>query len=348
MNQNIAMNRSDFTYHLPPELIASEALPQRSASRLLHVAADGLLHRQMLELPDLLRAGDLLVFNDTRVIKARLYGQKATGGRVELLIERLLNERLVLAQMAASKKPQPGALIQVADGRFEYLGRQGDLFELRWLGQGSVLELLERHGELPLPHYFGRAARADDDSRYQSIFAKDPGAVAAPTASLHFDEALLAELQAKGVATTTVTLHVGAGTFQPVRVEKLAEHQMHAERFRVTPEAAAALAATRAHGGRVVAVGTTVARALESAFGADGNLAFQEGDTRLFITPGYRFKAVDVLLTNFHLPESTLLMLVSAFGGVQRLRDAYTAAIAARYRFYSYGDAMLIEPECFA
>ena len=335
------MNRSDFT----PHLIASEALEPRSASRLLHLAADGFHHRQMAGLPQLLTAGDLLVFNDTRVIKARLHGHKATGGKVELLIERVLGEREVLAQMGVSKKPAVGARIAIADGDFELLGRDDDLFRLRWLGEGTVWQLMERAGTLPLPHYFGREARPEDDARYQSLFAANPGAVAAPTASLHFDEPLLAALAAAGVRTATVTLHVGAGTFQPVRVEDLSQHRMHAERFAVPPATAEAIAATRAAGRKVVAVGTTVARALESAYGPNGELERAEGETRLFITPGYRFRAVDWLLTNFHLPESTLLMLVSAFGGHARLKAAYAEAVAAQYRFYSYGDAMLIEPE---
>ncbi len=339
------MRRSDFSYTLPPELIAREAIEPRSAARLMHLAADGIHHRGISELPQLLRPNDLLVFNDTRVIKARLHGSKPTGGKVELLIERVISDTEVLAQMGVSKKPKPGGLIELFGGSFELLSREDDLFRLRWLGEGSVWQLMEQHGELPLPHYFERAARADDELRYQSLFADKPGAVAAPTASLHFDATLLAALAARSIQTATITLHVGAGTFQPVRVEDLSAHQMHAERFSVPAETSQKIAETRAQGGRVVAVGTTVARALESAAAAgDTSRLWPTGETRLFITPGYQFKMVDLLLTNFHLPESTLLMLVSAFGGYARLQQAYQEAIASRYRFFSYGDAMLIGP----
>lgn len=339
------MKRSDFTYHLPPELIASHPVTPRSASRLLHVAADGLHDLAIRDLPSLLRAGDLIVFNDTKVIKARLIGAKPTGGRAEVLVERVISDTEVLAQLGVSKKPQAGGEIIVADGRFVLLGRDDDLFHLRWDGPGTVWDLMERAGALPLPPYIERTPDAEDETRYQTVFADKPGAVAAPTASLHFDEALLAALAAHGVLSAKVTLHVGAGTFQPLRVENLEEHVMHAERYEVPAATAAAIAATRQRGGRVVAVGTTVARALESAF-ADGGAP--TGDTRLFITPGYQFRAVDLLLTNTHLPESTLLMLVCAFGGYERLMGAYRHAVAERYRFFSYGDAMLIEPQAFA
>ena len=335
------MKRSAFTYHLPPELIAKHPLTPRSASRLLHVATDRLHDRAMRDLPGLLGANDLLVFNDTRVIKARLIGAKPTGGRCEVMVERVLSDTEVLAQLGVSKKPAVGGQILVADGAFKLLGREDDLFHLRWQGEDSVWSLMERAGQLPLPPYFERAPEADDETRYQTLWADKPGAVAAPTASLHFDEPLLAALAGRGVRTTMVTLHVGAGTFQPVRVDDLADHLMHAERYAVPESTQQALAETKRAGGRVVAVGTTVCRALES-WAASGAA---EGDTRLFITPGYRFRAIDALLTNFHLPESTLLMLVSAFGGLDRLRAAYAHAIAARYRFFSYGDAMLIEPE---
>lgn len=366
------MKRSDFTYELPPELIAKHPVTPRSASRLLHVAADGLHDRRTTELPALLNPGDLIVFNDTKVIKARLLGAKPTGGRAEVLIERVLSDTEVLAQLGVSKKPKPGGWILVGEGHFTMLGRgsvlpgtssaeaahaaapaptvpdtvspprrEDDLFHLRWDGPGTVWQLMEQLGELPLPPYFERTPELEDETRYQTVFADKPGAVAAPTASLHFDEALLAALAARGISTAKVTLHVGAGTFQPLRVEDVKDHVMHAERYEVPGETAAAIAATRAAGGRVVAVGTTVARALESAF-ADGGAA--AGETRLFITPGYRFRAVDVLLTNTHLPESTLLMLVCAFGGYERLLAAYRHAVAERYRFFSYGDAMLIEP----
>ena len=336
------MKRSDFTYDLPPELIASHPVTPRSASRLLHVAADGLKDLFIRDLPDLLQADDLIVFNDTKVIKARLLGAKPTGGRAEVLVERVLADDEVLAQLGVSKKPAIGGEILVADGRFVLLGREGDLFHLRWAGPGTVWSLMERAGALPLPPYIERTPDREDETRYQTVFAEKPGAVAAPTASLHFDEALLAALAARGVRSARVTLHVGAGTFQPLRVENLEDHVMHAERYEVPTETAAAIAATRAAGGRVLAVGTTVTRALESAF-ADGGV--MSGDTRLFITPGYRFRAVDLLLTNTHLPESTLLMLVCAFGGYERLMAAYRHAVAERYRFFSYGDAMLIEPQ---
>lgn len=337
------MKRSDFTYHLPPELIASHPVTPRSASRLLHVASGDRLHDlAILDLPSLLRADDLIVFNDTKVIKARLLGAKPTGGRAEVLVERVVSDTEVLAQLGVSKKPQVGGEIIVADGRFVLLGRDDDLFHLRWDGPDTVWALMERAGALPLPPYIERTPDAEDETRYQTVFADKPGAVAAPTASLHFDEALLAALAARGVGSAKVTLHVGAGTFQPLRVENLEDHVMHAERYEVPVGTAAAIAETRARGGRVVAVGTTVCRALESAFADGGKPA---GDTRLFITPGYRFRAVDLLLTNTHLPESTLLMLVCAFGGYERLMAAYGHAVAERYRFFSYGDAMLIEPE---
>lgn len=335
------MKRSDFTYELPPELIAKHPVTPRSASRLLHVAADGLHDRLTVDLPQLLNPGDLIVFNDTKVIKARLIGAKPTGGRAEVLIERVLSDTEVFAQLGVSKKPKPGGWIVVGEGHFTLLGREDDLFHLRWDGPGTVWQLMEREGALPLPPYFERTPELEDETRYQTVFADKPGAVAAPTASLHFDEVLLAALAARGVQTAKVTLHVGAGTFQPLRVDDVKDHVMHAERYEVPGETAAAIATTRAGGGRVVAVGTTVARALESAF-ADGGAA--AGETRLFITPGYRFRAVDVLLTNTHLPESTLLMLVCAFGGYERLLAAYRHAVAERYRFFSYGDAMLIEP----
>ncbi len=335
------MKRSDFTYHLPQELIASHPVMPRSASRLLHVATDGLHDRQMLDLPMLLAPSDLIVFNDTKVIKARLIGAKPTGGRAEVLVERVLSDTEVLAQLGASKKPKVGGEIIIADGRLVMVGRDDDLFHLRWDGPGTVWSLMERAGALPLPPYIERAPDAEDETRYQTVFADKPGAVAAPTASLHFDEALLAALAVRGVRSAKLTLHVGAGTFQPLRVENLEDHVMHAEHYEVPAATAAAIAATRAAGRRVIAVGTTVARALESALAEGGK---PSGDTRLFITPGYRFRAVDLLLTNTHLPESTLLMLVCAFGGYERLMAAYRHAVAQRYRFFSYGDAMLIEP----
>lgn len=338
------MRRQDFHYQLPPARIARDPIEPRSAARLLHLAGEGIRDRVMLDLPGLMTPGDLLVFNDTRVIKARLRGRKPSGGKAELLIERVLAGDEVLAQLGVSKKPRPGGRLRVADGEFELLDRDADLFRLRWLGPGDVWSLMERAGELPLPPYFERPADAHDETRYQTLFADKPGAVAAPTASLHFDPPLLAALSERGVRFAKVTLHVGAGTFQPVRVEALNEHRMHSERYEVSAETVGQIEETRARGGRVTAVGTTVCRALESA-SSSGILQPGCGETRLFITPGYRFSVFDRLLTNFHLPESTLLMLVSAFGGHARVMQAYQHAISAGYRFYSYGDAMLIEPQ---
>lgn len=339
------MKTADFHFDLPHELIAQHPAATRSASRLLHVGK-ALADRVIDDLPALLRAGDLLVFNDTRVIKARLFGRKATGGKVEMLVERVLGAREALAQIGASKTPKAGARIAIEGdaAQFEVLGRDEHFFHLRLHGEGTVLDLLERAGRLPLPPYIRHAPDEHDAQRYQTVFAREPGAVAAPTAGLHFDAPLLEALRARQVQIATLTLHVGAGTFQPVRVENLAEHRMHAERYRVPPELAAQIAHTRAAGGRVVAVGTTSVRALESAADESGAVRAGEGETRIFITPGYRFRAVDALFTNFHLPESTLMMLVCAFGGYERLMAAYRHAVAQRYRFFSYGDAMLIEP----
>ncbi len=340
------MRTTDFDFALPPELIAQHPAPERSASRLLHLAADGPHDRRVRELPQLLRRGDLLVFNDTRVIKARLLGRKDSGGRVELLIERLIDDQRALAQLGASRLPAPGRRVVLDDGAGELRveGRQDAFFELRLLRGGPWLALLERAGRLPLPPYIRHAPDAADDARYQTVFARTPGAVAAPTAGLHFDPALLAALDQAGIDRATLTLHVGAGTFQPVRVRQVEDHRMHAERYRIGPELVARIARARDHGGRVVAVGTTSVRALESAATAEGGIDAGEAETRIFITPGYRFRVVDALLTNFHLPQSTLMMLVCAFGGQQRLMDAYRHAVAQRYRFFSYGDAMLIEP----
>ncbi|SEQ57542.1 S-adenosylmethionine:tRNA ribosyltransferase-isomerase [Solimonas aquatica] len=340
------MRRADFHYELPPELIAQHPSAERSASRLLHVGAT-LADRHIRELPQLLSPGDLLVFNDTRVIPARLYGRKSTGGQVEILVERVLDARRFLAQLGVSKKPKAGGVIELGEDRLTVLGREDDLFELQLQGEGEVMAFLERAGRLPLPPYITHAPDAGDAERYQTVFAREPGAVAAPTAGLHFDAPLLAALKARGVQTATLTLHVGAGTFQPLRVEDLSQHRMHAERYVIDAALCEALAQTRARGGRIVAVGTTVTRALESAAAAQDSAALQpmRGETRLFITPGYRFAVVQRLLTNFHLPESTLMMLVCAFGGHERMMAAYRHAVAARYRFFSYGDAMLIEPE---
>jgi S-adenosylmethionine:tRNA ribosyltransferase-isomerase len=335
--------RSDFFYELPQELIAQHPAHPRSASRLLHVAANGLSDQKTTSLPELLQPNDLLVFNDTRVIPARLFGHKPTGGRVQILVERVLGEREILAQIGASKTPKPGGHITVADADFVMLDRDEDLFRLRYDGSGTVLDFLERAGQLPLPPYIQHRPDSEDAERYQTVFAREPGAVAAPTAGLHFDETLLSALRAQGIRTATLTLHVGAGTFQPMRVENIAEHRMHAERYNVSAELCDAVKDTRTAGGRVVAVGTTVTRALESA-SFEGALKAGSGETRIFITPGYRFRCVNALLTNFHLPESTLMMLVCAFGGYERMMAAYRHAVEQRYRFFSYGDAMLIEP----
>ena len=338
------MQTADFDYPLPPELIAQRPLPRRRAARLLHLDAAGGRHdRAIGDLPGLLAAGDLLVYNDTRVIPARLAARKASGGRVEILVERLLGARALRVQLKASRPPRPGTLLYLADGsRFTVRGRCPPFWDLAWEGAEPLAGLLERLGEVPLPPYIRRPADAQDRARYQTVYARRPGAVAAPTAGLHFDQALLDALAARGVARAAVTLHVGAGTFQPVRVADPAEHRMHAEWAEVPAETVAAVEAARAAGGRVVAVGTTVVRALESAAGT-GALRPWSGETRLFIRPGYAFRVVDALLTNFHLPRSTLLMLVCAFGGTERVLAAYRHAVARRYRFFSYGDAMFLE-----
>ena len=334
---------SDFDFHLPEHLIAQHPPAERGASRLLVALPDGTLRDETFAfLPQMVRAGDLFVFNNTKVVKARLFGQKESGGRIEALIERVLDAHTALAHIRASKSPKPGTVLLFDGGiRAEMTGRAGELFTLRFAGGEGVWQILERHGHLPLPPYIARAAAEDDEARYQTVYAKHQGAVAAPTAGLHFTEALLAELEARGARTAEITLHVGAGTFQPVRHENLAEHIMHEEWLTVGEDVVDAVAACRARGGRVIAVGTTALRALESA-AAGGDLAPYTGDTRLFITPGYRFRVVDALFTNFHLPESTLLMLVSAFAGYDNIRRAYQHAIAHDYRFYSYGDAMFL------
>lgn len=342
---------SDFDFELPPELIAQHPAAERSASRLLDGRGSPPVDRVFRELPQLLNPGDLLVFNNTKVIKARLYGQKASGGAVEALVERVLPAGTggvsdqVWAHMRASKSPKPGARVSFADGAFEaeVLGRCGPdngLFHLRL--SGDAFELLERHGHVPLPPYIAHGDSEDDVRRYQTVFAKEPGAVAAPTAALHFDEGVLAALAARGVSTAHVTLHVGAGTFQPVRVDKLSEHKMHSEWFEVSPATVEAIAACKARGGRVVAVGTTTLRALESA-ALGGQLQAGARETEIFITPGFQFRVVDRLVTNFHLPKSTLMMLVSAFAGYEPVMALYRHAIAQGYRFFSYGDAMLLE-----
>jgi len=336
---------SDFDFELPPALIAQHPAAERSASRLLDGRADMPVNRVFRELPSLLNPGDLLVFNNTRVIKARLYGAKSSGGSVEALVERVLpGTHEVWAHMRASKSPKPGAVVRFNEAfNAEVLGRCGPdngLFHLRF--PSDPFALLEQHGHVPLPPYIEHADSSDDVRRYQTVFAKEPGAVAAPTAALHFDEAVLAELAGRGVQTAHVTLHVGAGTFQPVRVENIAEHQMHSEWFQVSEETVQAIAATRARGGKVVAVGTTTLRALESA-ALGGTLQAGARETNIFITPGFEFRVVDRLVTNFHLPKSTLMMLVSAFAGYEPIMALYRHAIAEGYRFFSYGDAMLLE-----
>ncbi|MDZ4350402.1 MAG: tRNA preQ1(34) S-adenosylmethionine ribosyltransferase-isomerase QueA [Xanthomonadaceae bacterium] len=338
------MKKSDFHFDLPPELIAQEPLVERSASRLLCVppGAGAFEDRMIRDLPDLLQPGDLLVFNDTRVIPARLHGRKETGGRVEILIERLLGDDEARVQLGVSKSPKPGArLLLDAGGKAEVLDREGEFYRLRFELREPLEPYLEREGSLPLPPYIRRAPVAGDRDRYQTVFARKTGAVAAPTAGLHFDEPLLAALQARGVEFGHVTLHVGAGTFQPMRAERIEDHRMHSEWLNVGAELIAQTRRTRERGRRVIAVGTTVVRALESAM-RDGELKPYSGESSIFIFPGYRIRSVDALVTNFHLPESTLMMLVSAFAGRERILDAYRHAIEQRYRFFSYGDAMLL------
>jgi S-adenosylmethionine:tRNA ribosyltransferase-isomerase len=336
------MRVADFDFDLPDELIAQFPPAVRGGSRLLHVEASGTLHdRDFHDLPTLLRKDDLLVMNDTRVIKARLFGSKDSGGKVELLVERITGEFEALAFIRASHAPKPGSRIQLAEGiTLDVLARQDDLTQLRF--PRPVLEVLDQLGRLPLPPYITHTPTADDEARYQTVYANEPGAVAAPTAGLHFDDAMLVALRTQGIRTAQVTLHVGAGTFQPVRVDDIAEHKMHSERYTIPQATVDAILETRARGGRVVAVGTTSLRALEAA-AQRGALHAGSGETDIFITPGYRFRVVDALLTNFHLPRSTLLMLVSAFAGVDTIRAAYAHAIAERYRFFSYGDAMFLE-----
>lgn len=336
------MRLSDFDFELPAELIAQHPAAQRTQSRLLQVAADGLHDLRFTDLPALLAPGDLLVFNDTRVLRARLFGSKATGGRFEALIERVTGEHEALAQLRVSKPPRPGSRLLWQHGGAQVIERAGEFWRLRF--DEPVLQVLDREGRLPLPPYIEHTPGTDDEQRYQTVYARTPGSVAAPTAGLHFDDALLERLRTQGVNTAFVTLHVGAGTFQPVRVEDLSLHRMHAERYSVPSDTAAAIAQARRNGKRVVAVGTTSLRTLESAAcGTGGLVNAGSSETQLFITPGYRFRVVDRLITNFHLPKSTLLMLVSAFAGVERIRAAYRHAIAERYRFFSYGDAMILD-----
>lgn len=341
------MRRQDFDFELPEALIAQSPSPERSSSRLLHVHGNRCADRQVRDLPGLLRQGDLLIFNDTRVIKARLFGRKPSGGRVEILVERILSPTLCLAQLGVSRTPADGGRIELdCDGQqIELVDRAEGLFRLRLLDDTqNWLELLQRSGRLPLPPYIQHAPGSEDEARYQTLFADKPGAVAAPTAGLHFDQTLLEALGTAGIDMGRLTLHVGAGTFQPVRVDQLSEHRMHSERYCIDAQLIEQIATTRARGGRVCAVGTTVTRALEASAAVHGQPVAGEAESRLFITPGFEFRVVDLMLTNFHLPQSTLLMMVCAFAGHQTMLAAYRHAVAARYRFFSYGDAMLIEP----
>ncbi|MCK9285419.1 MAG: tRNA preQ1(34) S-adenosylmethionine ribosyltransferase-isomerase QueA [Rhodocyclaceae bacterium] len=332
----------DFDYVLPPQRIAQMPLAQRSASRLLEMSGAELHDNRFIDLPDRLLPGDLLVMNDTRVIHARLFGRKESGGQVEVMVERPLTETDVLAQIRASKAPKAGSRLWLEEALdVQVQVREGEFYRLRFAG--DALELLERHGRLPLPPYIERTAGNADESRYQTVFARERGSVAAPTAGLHFDAPLIERLRTKGIDIAHVTLHVGAGTFQPVRVHDLSEHRMHTERWHLPQASVDAIAACRDRGGRVVAVGTTSLRTLESAaIAGRGALIAGRGETDLFVTPGFAFRVADLLITNFHLPKSTLLMLVSAFGGFDNIRAAYRHAIANEYRFFSYGDAMLI------
>ncbi len=346
------MRKADFQFELPRELIAQHPLAERSASRLLVVDAcenenksDSIKHKTIRELPELLQAGDLLVFNNTRVLPARMWGKKSSGGRVEILIERLLNANTALAHLRVSKKPQMNALIEIeGGGRLRYLNRSAGLFLVESLDE-SMISLMQRSGHMPLPPYIERIDTIEDQERYQTVFSSKIGAVAAPTAGLHFDQFLLDAVHARGIRTAEITLHVGAGTFQPLRVDDLSQHQMHHEWIEVEKSVCEAVLQTKANGGRVIAIGTTVTRALESAALANaGALKPFQGETDIFIKPGFQFKVIDAQFTNFHLPESTLLILVSAFGGYSLIRRAYQEAIQQKYRFFSYGDAMLIWP----
>ena len=336
------MHVSDFDYQLPEQLIAQHPPAERGSSRLLLVNGSTLQDSRFTEFADQLQAGDVMVFNDTRVIKARLFGEKDSGGKVEALVERVLNEHEVLAHVRASKSPKPGTRIIFA-GRWqaEMVARADELFQLKFLDAANVFDILDASGKLPLPPYIERDTDAEDDERYQTVYAREKGAVAAPTAGLHFTDAMLQALRDKGVQLCNVTLHVGAGTFQPVRVDNIAEHKMHSEIYDVPQATVDAIHAAHAAGRKVLAVGTTSMRALESA-ARDGGLKAGRGETDIFITPGFRFQVVDKLLTNFHLPKSTLLMLVSAFAGYQEMRAAYAHAVAQQYMFFSYGDAMLL------
>ncbi len=340
------MQLSDFRFDLPEDLIAQAPLPTRSASRLLVQRGAQLEHRNVSELPQLLRSGDHLVFNDTKVIPARLHGTKSTGGKLELLIERVTGENEVLTKIRASKALKAGGKFFVGDVQAVVLGRSSDLFRVQFtLPAGLTIDaLLDTHGQLPLPPYIEREPDRCDLERYQTVYADKPGAVAAPTAGLHFDDNLFESLAASGITHSFVTLHVGAGTFMPVRVDDINQHQMHPERVEISEQSVNQIKQAKSSGGRIIAVGTTTVRSLEAA-SVSGELQVFDGETRLFITPGSRFNLVDAMITNFHLPESTLLMLVSAFGGFENTMAAYKSAVQSRYRFFSYGDAMLVWPE---
>ena len=340
------MKISDFTYLLPPELIAQAPLAERSASRLLVLdgATGSVRDSAMRALPELVAPGDLVVFNDTRVVAARVAGQKQTGGRMELFLERALEGAEALVQLRSSKPVRAGTDIETPGGSVRVIGREGDLWRVAVPAEVTALEFFARHGETPLPPYIRRTPDAQDRERYQSIFAREPGAVAAPTASLHFDASLIDALAARGAERAFVTLHVGAGTFQPIRTDRLEDHVMHSERVTIDEPLCNAVTAAKARGSRVIAVGTTVARALEAAAERGMPLTPWSGETRLFIRPGFRFQIIDALLTNFHLPESTLLMLVCAFAGTQHVLNAYAHAVREGYRFFSYGDAMFATP----
>ncbi|MFL0804542.1 MAG: tRNA preQ1(34) S-adenosylmethionine ribosyltransferase-isomerase QueA [Agarilytica sp.] len=338
------MRREDFHYDLPEGLIAKTPMPERASSRLLCLAGSSgaIEHRSFSDILDLIAPGDLVVFNDTRVIPARVFGQKASGGKVEVLVERVLSEDRVLAHVRASKSPKVGSIIRLEDNtEIEMMGRDGALFELKFLGERSALTVLESVGHMPLPPYIDRPDEEADRERYQTVYGSKRGAVAAPTAGLHFDQNLLDQLNEKGVISAHVTLHVGAGTFQPVRVDDIAEHHMHSEVMEVSQEVCDLVEKTKAAGKRVIAVGTTSVRCLETA-ALSGRIQPFQGDTNIFIYPSFRYQVVDALVTNFHLPESTLMMLVSAFAGYRHTMDAYREAIEQQYRFFSYGDAMFI------
>lgn len=340
-----AMRKSDFYFDLPPGLIAQSPPEHRGDSRLLHLDASGLCHDlQFRDLPKLLRADDLLVFNDTRVVPARFLGRKPSGGQVEVLVERVLTDRSALVHIRSSKPCRPDSeLVLEKDIVIRVIGREGPLYLIELMTGDNLMQVMEEHGRIPLPPYIVRPANADDRSRYQTVYARQPGAVAAPTAGLHFDQSMLDQLQGCGVNFGWLTLHVGAGTFQPLRTEDVLEHKMHSERIEIGESLVAQINTTRKTGGRIIAVGTTVVRSLESVAGEDGTVSVYKGETDIFITPGYRFRVVDAILTNFHLPESTLLMLVSAFAGRDRIIGAYKHAVSEKYRFFSYGDAMFIE-----